>query len=720
MQYTQRSWKLAISLAALVVSAAATAWAAEEPKATQNSADRERELIAVLRSDAPAADKAITCKLLAIYGSGQAVTELAPLLADEHLASWSRIALEAIPGSAADEALRKSLDSLKGQLLVGAINSIGVRRDAGAVEYLSARLRDSDPEVAAAAAVALGRIGNPAATELLRRSLTLNPLAVRSAVAEGCVLCAERRLAEDHAGDAAAIYDDVRKADVPKQRIIEATRGAILARKQDGLALLLEQLRSSDKLMFQLALGTAREFPGTQVDEALAGELAKAAPQRAALIVTAMADRTKTVQLPAVLKAAESGPREVRVAALQALGRVGDASCLAPLLMAALDTDADVAQAAKASLADLPGDRVNADIVARLGKADGKMYLLLLELVGLRRIEAQPALLKALESHDAAVRGVALAALGQTVAPEMLSVLIKQVVAPKYAEDLLPAEQALMAACVRMPEREACATELAKALDTSPAASKPTLLKILGAVAGSKALETLAAAAKGSDPELQDVSSRLLGEWATIDVAPVLLDLSKTAPGAKYQVRALRGYIRVARQFVMPDKERAEMCRTAFAASQQTAEQKLVLEILKRYPSGDMLTQALEAMNVPEIKDDAGQAALAIAQKLGSKGGNTEGLRKRLAKADLGKVKLEIIKAEYGAGANQKDVTDVLAKQAGNEQILVLPKATYNESFGGDPAQGAQKQLKIKYRLNGKAGEASFGENALIVLLLPK
>ena len=41
-------------------------------------------------------------------------------------------------------------------------------------------------------------------------------------------------------------------------------------------------------------------------------------------------------------------------------------------------------------------------------------------------------------------------------------------------------------------------------------------------------------------------------------------------------------------------------------------------------------------------------------------------------------------------------------------------------SFGGDAAPGSPKQLKIQYRLNGKAGEATFAENDVIVLPVPK
>jgi len=52
-----------------------------------SAADRERQLIQVIQSDAPKAQKAITCKRLAIYGSEQAVPVLAPLLADPELAS---------------------------------------------------------------------------------------------------------------------------------------------------------------------------------------------------------------------------------------------------------------------------------------------------------------------------------------------------------------------------------------------------------------------------------------------------------------------------------------------------------------------------------------------------------------------------------------------------------------------------------------------------------
>ena len=713
MRLTQR-FARSVLVAALLMAVVTSARAADGFKA---SPEIEKEQIAVLRSDAPPQDKAIACKKLAVDGSSECVGDLAKLLSDPQLASWSRIALEAIPGSAPDEALRKATDSLEGNLLVGVLNSIGVRRDAGSVETLTKRLSDKDDEVASAAAVALGKIGNAAAEKVLRPALTNGPAKVRSAVAEGCVLCAERLLAGGKSAEAIALYDEVRKAELPKQRIVEATRGAILARKDAGIPLLLEQFRSTDKKMFELALFVAREFPGSEVDQSLAAELAKATPERGALIVQAMADRKETVVVAAVSKAAASGPKPVRLAAIKALSQVGDASSLNALLETAVDADEDLALAAKATLADLPGDKVNSQIAAMLPNAKGKTYPLLIELVGQRRIEATPALLKAVDSSDKNIRQAALLALGETVSLKNLNVLISQAINTKNADDAATAQQALKTASVRMPDREACATELATAFDRAPAASKVLLLEILGDVGGEKALKTLSTAAKSNSPQMQDAGSRVLGKWASLDAASVLLDLAKTAPAAQYRNRALKGYISLARRFAMPDDDRADMCQKAFDLCKETTEQKLILDVCRIQPSVATLKLAIKFMKVPELKEDATQTTLLVAQKLGAKGINVSEL---LGTAGFERVKVEIVKAEYGSGATQKDVTAIVKKQASDLPLITLAADGYNASFGGDPAPNTIKQLKIQYRINGKSGEATFAENALIVLPMPK
>ena len=166
---------------------------------------------------------------------------------------------------------------------------------------------------------------------------------------------------------------------------------------------------------------------GLKSPNALAAELARTSPERAALIVYALAGRDGAELPPAVLKAARVGDTQVRLAAIDVVGRLGDASCVPALLEIAADSNAELSQAAKLALANLPGEQVNADLANRLHTAKGKSMAILIELIGVRRIDATADLVKALDDPDEAIRSVALTALGATAGPKDLAVLISAV-----------------------------------------------------------------------------------------------------------------------------------------------------------------------------------------------------------------------------------------------------------------------------------------------------
>jgi len=696
----------ALAIAALLAAPAARA------------ADRDpAKLIATLKAGA-AAEKALACKELAICGTADAVPALAPLLADPELSSWARIALEAIPGPACDEALRAAAGKLQGRLLVGVINSLAVRRDAKAVDFLVAKLKEGDVEIATAAAAALGHIGGSPAAGAVEQALTASAPALRSAAAEGCVLCAEQFAAGGKTADALKLLAAVRKADVPKQRVREAIRDEIVIQGAAGVPLLAEQLRSTDKALFALALGITREMRLPEVTQCLMAELPRAEAARQALIIQALADRGDAVALPAVLELAKSGVGASRLAALRALGRMGSATCVPVLLAAALEADEDVAKCAVGVLADLPGADVDKDLAAQLGQAQGKTRALLVDLAGRRAIVAAvPALVQAAGDADPQVRAAALTALGATIDVADLPKLIQWVVKPQDAGDVDAAQKALAAACQRMADRDAAARQLLKAMVDAPVAVKCRFLEILSTLGGAEAIAAMKAAMQDSDAEIQDTASRLLGAWMDLDAAPLLLDLAKNSTDDKYKIRAMRGYIRLVRQFAMSDADRAKMCRQAMEAAQRTAEKKLVLEIMGRNATPDMLSLALETAKTAELKREAVAVAMLIASKTGKP---TPELQKLLGEIGQGMVKIEIIKAEYGAGAKVKDVTTILRKHVHDFPVILLPSPSFNATFGGDPAPGTPKQLRVQYRMDGKQGEAVFKENASIELPRPK
>ena len=599
----------AVTLALLLATQAATA---DELFNTN-----EGELIEILKTGEPA-EKAIACKKLAVFGTKDSVPLLAPLLEDEQLASWARIALEAIDDPTADGALRDSLAKTKGNLTIGAINSLGVRGDDAAAplmaEALAAGIKANDAELVDAAAWGLGQIGGDQAVGALRDAIKSETPAVRNAAAQGLVLAAEQLLSAGRADEAAQLYDEARAAEVPKQRKLEATRGAILARGDAGIPLLLEQLRSDDKNFLQLGLGTARELPGQKVAGALVAELEAAPTDRSALLIYALADRKELVDAPAILQAAVEGDDMMQLAAVRLLARSDEASHIDALLQTAADENADVALAAATALADMKGNRINAHLVEFLPTAKGKQLAVLLNLVGKRRIDAIDALTSSLDDTDAGVRRAALAALGETVSAEQLPLLVKQCLAAHDPADAAVAWRALKAASIRMPDRDACAAVLAKAVDGASPAAQAQLVDILGAVGGAKALQAMSAAMKSGDDQVLDAGTRALGNWMEVDAAPLLLDLAKNAKGEKYQVRALRSYIRLARQFKMSEAERAAMCEAALEAAQRDDERELVFAVLERYPNAHSLRVAKAAAEEPKLKERAARVAEAIEQ----------------------------------------------------------------------------------------------------------
>ena len=333
---------------------------------------QEAKLLAVLRSEATLQEKSTACRQLTRIATKQAVPTLAALLGDEKLSHMARYALEAIPDPSVDDALRDALGKVQGRPRLGVIGSIGVRRDAKAVDALAGLLKQSD--TAAAAARALGNIGTPSAAKALQDALPAASGDSRLAVYRRPSPLRPKALAADgQIAPSRAIYDHLRGlADAPQQVRAAALRGAILSRGKDGVPLLVEAIHGSDYSLAAIAMRSAMELPGAEITDALLAELPKAPKERQGLLILTLADRHEPRVLPAVLQAAQSDDGQLRILAFRALKRVGDASCVPALLDAAAKGGNEVSQAAMASLESLQDKSVDDQLTAKTVRSPGE------------------------------------------------------------------------------------------------------------------------------------------------------------------------------------------------------------------------------------------------------------------------------------------------------------------------------------------------------------
>lgn len=587
--------------------------------AAQDANSSEADLLAILKNpEATRKQKSDACLFLARRGTRNAVPVLAALLPDQELNHMARYALEAIPDPAVDEALRAALSTTQGRALAGVITSLGVRRDAQAVPALTGLLTHAEPDVAQAAARALGQIGNAAAAQALQKALPQATPTHQLAFCEGLFRCAESLQAAGQRSEALAIYDQLRGlATAPHQVRAGALRGAILARGQEGVALLAQALRDSDYTQFAAAVRTALELRESGLTKVLTEALGQVADDRQIVLIQALGECRDPEAVPGVSRAAQTGPKPVRLAAIRALAALGESSTTPVLIGLLRDSDRELAQAAFESLAALPGAEVDAVIRALLADPNETLQLAAIDLMARRRTAgAVPALREATRHRSPKVRAAATKRLGELAGPTELPGLLDLMLEAKQAADLDAAEQAATAVASRVTEPGSAVTAIRTRLDRAQPEQKPALLRVLAAVGGPAALQAMRTALQDPNAQVRRAAIQALGGWKNAEAAPDLLALAKNASSPAEKTLCLRSFLDLTDNPDLPPARRLELCRQAVDLAESAEEKRLWLAAVGNVPAVEALELLLPYLEQPTVKNEAAAAILNAADRL--------------------------------------------------------------------------------------------------------
>ncbi len=578
----------------------------------------EAKLIAVLKNaDASRKDKIDACRQLAIIGGKDSIAPLAALLGNEELSHNARYALEPNPDPAVDEALRDALGKVKGGPLVGVIGSIGVRRDAKAIDALAKLLNDSDPVVARAAARAMGKIGTAEAAKALQTALPNIPSANRLDFCEGLFRCAESLAAGGQKEQAVAIYDELCKLDSPHQVRGGALRAALLTRDRGATKLLRQYLQSKDYILFSAAAQAAQEMPGDRVTKALLDEMKNLPADNQILIIQTLGRRGDKAAVPALLDVAKSGAKPVRIAALATVTELADAAAVPVFVQLLDDSDREIAQAAQMSLATFPGPEADAAVTEMFAGSNTDRQRMGLDLMGRRRMASGvPALLKAARTADTKVRPEVIRMIGDLGGADQLPALLELLESVDRPQDLAATEQAISTACTKAKEPQAQADKLIGRLSQAKPAQQVALLRVLAAVGGPNSLKAVRTAIDSNNAEVRSAAIRALGSWRTADAAPDLLALAKATTDATAKTLFLRSYLNLAVRGEMATEQRLQMCEQAKGLIQRDEEKRLLLGTLGNIEAPEAMGLILPYLSDASMQQEAGMAAVTLAEKL--------------------------------------------------------------------------------------------------------
>lgn len=586
------------------------AWLAPQLRAADESA-----LIARLQSGAGVADKCAACQQLRMSGTARAVPALASLLREEQTSHAARYALEAIPGPAAGSALLEAFGKTSGAIRIGLMDSLGWRREAAAVPLLIPLLAEADATLASAAAAALGRIGGPEAAAALAAARGQAPPKVQPSVLEALLQCAERLLAEGDRPGAAALYQPLNNAQVPLHIRAGAWRGLVLADASRRVRMLTRALASADRPMHKAALKLVRQLGDEAVLRACR-EQWTGWPVAAQLAVLDAHLAPGAEALPLVRTASTSPEIAMRIAAWQAMANLNDASFIPALAQAAALGEASEREAARGALARIHGSGVREALLARISVAEPPEKAELLLALGERGdAGAAPVLLEHAGAGTPAVCLAALESLRKLAMPDTLAPLLGLAAKSSAEAPREAALKALFAVCQASPDKNRTSQQVIEALDRFAPPERQQALPLLADLATPGALDAALASARSQDLELAREAVRVLAQWPNAAPAKPLLELARSSADPTLKTLSLRGAIEVAGQ--EPDSaRRLALLQQAMGEAKTSEQKKQVLGQIGQVPQGEALQLALISLADPALVNEAGLAAISIAEKL--------------------------------------------------------------------------------------------------------
>jgi len=565
--------------------------------------------------------KSFICRQLWFIGTADSVPAIAKLLMDEETADMACYAIGQNPSKEAGKALREALDKVSPKVQIRIINLLGDRRDDQSVEAIGKLVFGAEREVGEAAVAALGKIGGSKARKLLVEGRAKGDSELRFAATDAYLRCAEDLVAEGKTKQATVIYKElVSKNETPIIRSA-AIKGLADVGGQETVSLVIAALRDENRMVRTTARSCVRTMKGQGVTELFAGELPETSPDEQVFLIGALADRGDAAALPAITTAAKSANPGVRKAALQAVGKLGDASFVGYLVKAATEgMSSEEKSTAVNSLKLLRGSRVDDTIVKSIQNSQPSVRSQLIQVLFERNaVGTVPALLDEAVNPDRKVRKAAFKALGRLGREKDLPSLVKLLVKLEDDSSRSQAERAVVTVSRKIGETSKQADAVLAGLRSEKrVAVRCSLLRALGGIANNNALRTLESACGGSketNPAVRDTAVRTLAKWPNATAAEVLLEIYSNTQNQIHRLLSLRGFVRL---LALPAEERPvektlKMCRQAMHQARGPAEQKLVLSGLSNFSDPGTLSIVEPFLQVETVRAEAAMAMIKIA-----------------------------------------------------------------------------------------------------------
>jgi HEAT repeat protein len=598
----------------------------------------EKILAGILAADSTIEARKFACQQLAIIGPESSLMILSQIASLEPTAGVACMAIVNSPSTNALEALKIAYNQGNSYVKLQAVNSIGNLNwqkfgsiSENAVSFLKSVLNEKDKQLVEAALTSLGKIGTKSATDVIIAFKLNRWNEFADAISDALLRCAEKAVANNRINDARTIYEGLFSEKVSPQIKRAIFIGLVKTDSDGGLSRIEQTILGPDTPLKATAISMLPAIKKSSVSDKISSLFQSVGKNEQILLIDALAEINDSTAVKVIEKAAESPDKEIRIAALSAIGKVGSSQHV-PLLIKALNeaTDPPSSQIIEQALATLKGgDLTDAAILKELKSSPAKTRIIN---VLTRRFSLRPeskvfasdgfkTMLEIAVSDDEASARAAFRALGKLCSERELPQLLDALVGIKTAQIRTEAENAIAAVIEKIPSKINCANLVCGyVVKTTNPEVKISFINLLPVCGGAEALSTAKASYASTDSRIKEAGLRALAEWKDISAWDALFKVYEKPDSEAFRVLALRGLVRLLNEEnIRPDEKLVDYYSKLFNFAKTASDKKMIIGALGNCAHREALYLALEKVSDPDIKAEAIEAVKRIANAIKSK-----------------------------------------------------------------------------------------------------
>ncbi len=578
----------------------------------------EQEFLKVLGNDISGAGRDFLLRQLGIIGSSESVELLANMLNAPEVCQMARHALETIPGSEADEALRKRLEESKGDIVsIGIIGTLGHRRDAGAVEQLAQIIDGKNEALAIAAANALSNIGSSDAEDALARLQGNVEGRVLNELLHARLSCATDFAQDQKVSRAMGVYEQLLDESMPVQVQVGALQGFVEIGADGTDERIVDIIGSRSGRLQMAAIMLSAKVESEQIVSLLGELIPETDEQTQITVLAALSERADISAMPYVKQAAQSDNLSVRVAALEALKNTCDGSAVEFLAERAAETTGQEQRAARESLYTIPRQDVNSTIIGLVPEAPQRVKAELLTAIGQRYMDnGVELLLKNAASDEAEIASASMGSLRRIGNQEQFPQLVDLMLNVESARQG-QVEHTILTVLNRCGGSDILTDSALQYLPTEDVDSHALLLNLLGHSGHKKGLDVILEGLESQDNVIKRASIDAAGNWPGCEVVEPLLKVVSETDERTHRVVAFREAVsRASECGEVTNRQRLQLLGKCINLAPDANEARRILPALREIHLVESVKLASKLLNKPGLESETASVIANIGNNL--------------------------------------------------------------------------------------------------------